>query len=657
MATFNELLAQNTVVINELIDAVNALISEGGGSGSEGDATSVNGIDIGDLSGITDGDLLVYDENESALVPLSIFGDLSGIAEGNILKWQDGELVPASVELGEITGFPSDFSGQGGKALVVNEGEDGLTFATLSSSGGGYQVTDAFKLFSSSVVSYTAGITRIVGGDTPISLVGANLTTDPALESTTLDDDSFGYTTGSNPPIPHWVELTFPEPVTLGRFGFSHTMTRANLVNGGAITSFDLEDRTAGVTTLTSVSSGVWPGSTSVSSTTTRRIYFSLGTSHTDVEVLRFVVNSRYTGGASEAEPFPVTVSDFVLYEELIPSSERVTGITGALTLGKDSILFDMTSFDGLLYVPSGFLKEQDGVIVADTATNNKIGGFPTPQELLSLQKDYVIDTVGLFFDYDPKVTVNRAYVLPVLTNRLYIGVNSLIYIHNRTAGSLIETLDLTPLQNLTGLAYSPSQNKVFASSESGHIAVIDSDNEIVSTVLSSSDNGNITGVLSGIAVSESQGRVYVSVEGANEVLVLASGSNSYLTKFSVGDSPTRITVSDGINRGIVCNTAGGTITVFDTTNNTVVNTVPMAEIGGGSEPSAAVIDTSGATPRGLVTLKGFNQVAVVDLDTFQVTGRIATSTNPIAIEFVPSANAYYVAGEDGEVTVVNPVS
>lgn len=97
-----------------------------------------------------------------------------------------------------------------------------------------------------------------------------------------------------------------------------------------------------------------------------------------------------------------------------------------------------------------------------------------------------------------------------------------------------------------------------------------------------------------------------------------------------------------------VADSAAGSVTAMDTSNNTVAATMT-----GFSTPVAVAVSPDGS--HAYVAEKGAGDVAVIDTSSFSVSGRIAVGGQPVALALGPQGNTLYVAdAANGQVEVVD---
>jgi len=160
-----------------------------------------------------------------------------------------------------------------------------------------------------------------------------------------------------------------------------------------------------------------------------------------------------------------------------------------------------------------------------------------------------------------------------------------------------------------------------------------------------------------GIAVSEKY--VYVANNYDNTVSVLQKSDHSVIKTLTVGDKPVGIGIDANKRYVYVVNqgangTAGsgeyvnGTVSVIDTTTNSVIKTIPM-----GLEPTQVAAGPNGeymyvTNSRSDASLGGAANVAgeiwVISIAEQSVTQKITVGHYPVAVTYAPGKNCLYVA-------------
>jgi len=98
-----------------------------------------------------------------------------------------------------------------------------------------------------------------------------------------------------------------------------------------------------------------------------------------------------------------------------------------------------------------------------------------------------------------------------------------------------------------------------------------------------------------------------------------------------------------------ITNSGDDTVSVIDTTNNTVVNTIPV-----GRKPFGVAVTPDDS--KVYIANSGDNTVSVIDTATNTVTGSpIAVGTDPVGVAVTPDSKTVYVTNQgDGTVSVIN---
>jgi len=104
--------------------------------------------------------------------------------------------------------------------------------------------------------------------------------------------------------------------------------------------------------------------------------------------------------------------------------------------------------------------------------------------------------------------------------------------------------------------------------------------------------------------------------------------------------SPVGIAVDPAASRAYTANNNGGTVSVIDTTTNTVLTTITV-----GSGPKTVKLNT--ATHRAYVTNSNTNTVSVIDTTTETVVDTITVGSEPTGLEVNPQTNRVYVSNRN----------
>ncbi|MGB7846324.1 MAG: alkaline phosphatase family protein [Candidatus Acidiferrum sp.] len=148
------------------------------------------------------------------------------------------------------------------------------------------------------------------------------------------------------------------------------------------------------------------------------------------------------------------------------------------------------------------------------------------------------------------------------------------------------------------------------------------------------------------VVVSNADGSAktaFVTSQRDDEVMVVDIASGNF-TAILVGDQPNRMTLSKDQRTLYVVNGNDDTVSVIDTTKETVVRTISLSRGGDkykGSNPNSAALSPDERTL--YVTLGFENAVAVVDLFSGSVQGRIPTGWYPTSVSVKPDGSKLYV--------------
>jgi len=202
---------------------------------------------------------------------------------------------------------------------------------------------------------------------------------------------------------------------------------------------------------------------------------------------------------------------------------------------------------------------------------------------------------------------------------------------------------------------------------------------------------GTVEGVpgVHGVLAVPDLGVVYASATSTNSVVVIDPELLSVVATIPGGDYPDGLAYAPTVAKLYVSDERGGTDTVIDTSNNEVVATIELggqagntvfdpvsgqifvavqtqnqiAAIDPTTDAVVALYDTSGCvSPHGLVFdterhfafvgCQGNAKLAVMDMDTMEVTSWQDVGKTPDVLVFEPQLRMVYVAAEDGTVSV-----
>ncbi|WP_375502619.1 beta-propeller fold lactonase family protein [uncultured Nostoc sp.] len=137
--------------------------------------------------------------------------------------------------------------------------------------------------------------------------------------------------------------------------------------------------------------------------------------------------------------------------------------------------------------------------------------------------------------------------------------------------------------------------------------------------------------------------KVFISSQRDNEV-VAVNITSGQITRIPIGSQPNKVLLSPDQNRLYVANGNDDSISVIDTNNNRVVQTISLSRPGDkykGGNPNSLTLSPDGRTL--YVTLGGENAITVVDLQAGQVNGRIPTGWYPNSVSVSLDGQRLYV--------------
>ncbi|NDJ23328.1 beta-propeller fold lactonase family protein [Nostoc sp. B(2019)] len=137
--------------------------------------------------------------------------------------------------------------------------------------------------------------------------------------------------------------------------------------------------------------------------------------------------------------------------------------------------------------------------------------------------------------------------------------------------------------------------------------------------------------------------KAFISSQRDNEVLAVDITSGE-ISRIPVGSQPNKVLLSPDQNRLYVANGNSDSISVIDTNNNSVVQTISLSRPSDrykGANPNSLALSPDQHTL--YATLGGENAVAVVDLQSGKVTGRIPTGWYPNSVSVSRDGQELYV--------------
>ncbi|MEO3757117.1 Ig-like domain-containing protein [Mycobacterium sp. B14F4] len=133
--------------------------------------------------------------------------------------------------------------------------------------------------------------------------------------------------------------------------------------------------------------------------------------------------------------------------------------------------------------------------------------------------------------------------------------------------------------------------------------------------------------------------RAYVANQGASTVSVIDTTTNTVVKTIAVGTRPTGVTVSPDQTKVYVANSWSNTVSVIDTTTNAVTATIAV-----GSGPVALAVSPDGT--RLYVANISANTVSVVDTATRTVISTVRVGSYPNGVAVSPDGTRVYVTNK-----------
>jgi YVTN family beta-propeller protein len=141
--------------------------------------------------------------------------------------------------------------------------------------------------------------------------------------------------------------------------------------------------------------------------------------------------------------------------------------------------------------------------------------------------------------------------------------------------------------------------------------------------------------------------KVYVANTG-DTISVIDTSTNTVSVTIPGGSRPVDVAITPDGRKALVTNLDGGDVTVIDTITEMATSTVPV-----GSEPTAITFTPDGT--RAYVTDQADGTVSVIDLDVGAVTATIPVGNTPLGIAITPDGTTAYVANSnDSDVSVID---
>jgi serine/threonine-protein kinase len=121
----------------------------------------------------------------------------------------------------------------------------------------------------------------------------------------------------------------------------------------------------------------------------------------------------------------------------------------------------------------------------------------------------------------------------------------------------------------------------------------------------------------------------------------------------NVGATPGYMEIAPDGRTALIANRGAGVLTVFDTTRNQALGTIPVPD--GGPQFVAFTPDGTRAYVSIFNTDRTVNEVGVLDMATMKFIARVPTGVRPFALDVTPDGKTVYVPNHDsGSITVID---
>jgi YVTN family beta-propeller protein len=144
--------------------------------------------------------------------------------------------------------------------------------------------------------------------------------------------------------------------------------------------------------------------------------------------------------------------------------------------------------------------------------------------------------------------------------------------------------------------------------------------------------------------------RIYVSNQLDNTVSVIDGTTHKIVATVRVGVSPAQMAVSSDRRSVYIANTGSSTVSVLNTSDNTVAKTIALPRR---SRPVGVAVSPGG---RHLYTADGgANRVSVLDTRSGRVAASVPVGTQPLDVAVAPDGKTVYAANSgSGDVSVID---
>jgi YVTN family beta-propeller protein len=246
-----------------------------------------------------------------------------------------------------------------------------------------------------------------------------------------------------------------------------------------------------------------------------------------------------------------------------------------------------------------------------------------------------------------PFKNVNGAFQL----DAPFMVLNTGGQLDNTIAGKMMIQFGLAPGPVTAGVAVSADGSTLYAADfENDEVSIVDTTTRQVTAqvVFSAPGEAKTLGeypfwIVVRPGTNGKRDRLFVSSQRDGQVVVFDSSSQSFHA-IKVGSEPNQMLLSKDGSRLYVANGDSDSVSVIDTEQESVVNTITMHRPGyayDGANPNSLAL--SADEKQLFVTLGGENAIAVVDLESGAVLGRIPTAWYPNSVAVSADGKNLYV--------------
>ncbi len=270
------------------------------------------------------------------------------------------------------------------------------------------------------------------------------------------------------------------------------------------------------------------------------------------------------------------------------------------------------------------------------------VGTFVSVCSGASLPNGYSATSLGTDCDdINASLTTNCVAIYAYIAN---YGSNTVSVI-NTTTNSVVATIPVG--DGPESVSVNSDGSRVYVGNGvSNSISVIDASNTVDATI-------PVGGYPYGVFVSNDKSKVYVTLAGLGLIRVIDVSLYYYYVSATINVG----TETDGITGGLdgsiiyVTNPSSNSVSVINTSSNTVVATIPV-----GNSPKGLCVSVDGS--KLFVSNYNSNTVSVIDIVSNTVSETIPVGDHPRGICTSPDGSKVYVGNQfSGDISIINVVS